>query len=206
MSRLISFATAALIGFVMISCSPRSASVDEQPSPAASEAVMMFIDRDAYGLASIEESRQDSAPLLGELRSLRWESIPPSSQTGLETAQHAEHRVQITKEHFDFIQSLGEQYEQGEMGEDEYVRAMLLIDALMSGILRSHEDFRVRKRAAGMNASQSVLTYAALARGAIDDELVEYGLGDRRVLTDEHREILKVAARDMKYELFDEIP
>lgn len=200
---------AAFMATVLTSCSPGHEPVSEMggsSSTATQAAAEHIAERDVQALIymSRDQSRTDQA--IKELRALSWKSLPPKDRTDLETVIHNNLRVQISTDYGDYIKLLGQLYVDEELSKDEYVNAMLLIDAFLAGIMSSHETIRNHEIHPDIYALQTVLTFAPLMRLGIAQELEKYGLEMHAVLSEEQRKQLKVVTRDMDYESFDQFP
>lgn len=158
--------------------------------------------RDADKFLQVVGSYTDTNTFIEALSNLKWHAEPPKDLRGVQTAIHNDIRIQITGAHSGFLKTLGEKYESAKIDAETYQVGMRVVAALLDGMLRSHSDIDDPN----VDTLNSILTYAALTRAAISIELRKHGFVGDGVLTDEQHELLKIAARDMKYELFDDLP
>ena len=200
----------------LASCGPGPTAADEEkdradrreavsrPTSAAASAIARQDTRDLLSIAS-ETSRAQTA--ITELRTLRWRSLPLEEYShDLETIEWDGLRTQIDSEYGQFIRSLGEQFSDGDLDEDTYVNAVLMIDSFLSGVMHSRRTIRNHDPEPVFYSSASALCYAPLLRGGIAQELEKFGLEHHGTLSEQQREKLKAASRDMNYEIYDDMP
>jgi len=178
----------------------------EEQGEIAGQLAQSISGQDVHGLLSLvregttENERFDAR--LADVLAIRWGERPPASSRDVQRVLYGDTELQITSEIGRFVQSLGKMYDSSELTEDEYARAMLLIDAILSSVLASHEELAQDN----VSTLQSALTQAALLRVVIAQELRKYGLEDQSVLDDDDMQLLRDMARTHDFSKLGQIP
>ncbi|MCC5822007.1 MAG: hypothetical protein LAT64_01820 [Phycisphaerales bacterium] len=131
----------------------------------------------------------DQDALRDELRIIAWAPVAPAGGTDLQRAGHGAITVAIDAEFRQMVLELGAMHDSGDVEPGDYERAMRLLDAFLEGLLHSHRALDT----AGVDPIASVLTYAALSRAVLSQELESRSL--EPVLDAATRERLVDAAR-----------
>jgi len=143
---------------------------------------------------------------LTELRSLTWSALRLEDHTSLQTITFGQEELQIGTDFIEKVRYLGELLDRSEIDEAVYINSMHLLDAMLSGVMKSHSRLSKDSEEQFAHATQSALTYAPLMRLLIASEFDERGFHEHNVLTQEQRELLKQAAQAQDFNYYDQLP
>lgn len=194
---------AVMLCFVVIACSPASQPPIQNQTltqPTRDMLNKALGARDPWAVVAVVRRPIDLEQTAAELASLRWESVPPVSSTALQHARFRDVTLGVDAEFRGMVITLGELYDEEKIDQPTYLASIRLIDAALRGLLASREWLYDPS----IDSTAAVLTYAALSRAAMSQELLDRGLD--APLTPDHIQQLSDIARYENWDRLDEFP